>query len=85
MDQRRLLARAMIIFDADRVDSGDRANVNQDAVVDALVRTNERYRWRCYLCRLFARQYQPDRERAKLARDYAYNHRKMIHEGSTAA
>ena len=31
-------------------------------------------------CRLFARQYQPDRERAKQARDYAYSNRKMIHE-----
>jgi hypothetical protein len=34
----------------------------------------------CYLCRLFARQYRPDNERAKQARDYAYSNRKMIHE-----
>jgi hypothetical protein len=32
------------------------------------------------LVALLSRQYQPDRERAKQARDYAYSNRKMIHE-----
>jgi hypothetical protein len=41
---------------------------------------DQRYRWRCLLCQLFARQYLPDKVRMKAAQDYAYSRRAMIHD-----